>query len=202
MVYSKGMKDLTLKQKRVLKFIWEKIKSENIPPTIREIGSHFNFSSTGTVRDYLSSLAEKGYIRLKQGQARAIELVNERIFQIPIIGKVRAGPPELAFEDIDGYVNLDNFLFNQEVFALRVKGDSLKDIGVLEGDLALVQKQNTAMGGDIVVAMINEEATIKILKIEGSRIALCPANDKYSELEANEDTKIIGKVLTVVRKYV
>ncbi len=196
------MKDLTLKQKRVLKFIWEKIKSENIPPTIREIGSHFNFSSTGTVRDYLSSLAEKGYIRLKQGQARAIELVNERIFQIPIIGKVRAGPPELAFEDIDGYVNLDNFLFNQEVFALRVKGDSLKDIGVLEGDLALVQKQNTAMGGDIVVAMINEEATIKILKIEGSRIALCPANDKYSELEANEDTKIIGKVLTVVRKYV
>lgn len=196
------MKDLTDKQKRVLKFIWEKIKRENIPPTLREIGSHFNFSSTGTVRDYLSYLAEKGYIRIKKARARAIELVNERIFQIPIVGKVRAGPPELAFEDIDGYVNLDNFLFNQEVFALRVKGDSLKDAGVLEGDLALVQKQNTAMAGDIVVAMINEEATIKILKIDGERIALCPANDKYSSLEVNEDTKIIGKVLTVVRKYV
>ena len=196
------MKDLTFKQKKVLKFIWEKIKRDNIPPTLREIGKQFNFSSTGTVRDYLSSLAEKGYIRIKKAQARAIELVNERIFQIPIIGKVRAGPPELAFEDIDGYVNLDNFLFNQEVFALRVKGDSLKDIGVLEGDLALVQKQNTAMGGDIVVAMINEEATIKILKIEGGHIALCPANDKYSNLEVNEDTKIVGKVLTVIRKYV
>lgn len=196
------MKDLTFKQKKVLKFIWEKIKRDNIPPTLREIGKQFNFSSTGTVRDYLSSLAEKGYIRIKKAQARAIELVNERIFQIPIIGKVRAGPPELAFEDIDGYVNLDNFLFNQEVFALRVKGDSLKDIGVLEGDLALVQKQNTAMGGDIVVAMINEKATIKILKIEGGHIALCPANDKYSNLEVNEDTKIVGKVLTVIRKYV
>lgn len=196
------MKDLTFKQKKVLKFIWEKIKRDNIPPTIREIGKNFNFSSTGTVRDYLSCLAEKGYIRIKQSQARAIELINERIFQIPIIGKVRAGPAELAFEDVDGYVNLDNFLFNQDIFALKVKGDSLKDIGVLEGDLALVQKQNTAMNNDIVVAMINDEATIKILNIETGHIFLCPANEKYPRVEVNEDVQIIGKVLTVVRRYV
>lgn len=196
------MKELTLKQKRIFRFIWKKIKKGNIAPTIREIGKHFNFSSTGTVRDYLASLVQKGYIKINQGKARAIELINERVFQIPILGKVRAGPAELAFEDIDGYVNVDEFIFNDEVFALKIKGDSLKDAGILEGDLVLVQKQTTAMNNDIVVALINEDATVKILKIEGNRIFLAPANDKYSPIEVNEDVQIIGKVLTIIRKYV
>ncbi len=195
------MKDLTPKQKNVLKFIWEKIKNEKLPPTIREIGKHFNFSSTGTVRDYLKALAEKGYIKLCQGKARSIELVRERIFQIPIIGKVRAGPAELAFEDVDGYVNLDNFLFNEDVFALRIKGDSLEGAGIREGDLALVKRQNTAMNNDIVVALINEDATVKILKIEKERLSLNPANDKYQPIEINQHVQIIGKVLTVIRRY-
>lgn len=190
-----------------------------MPPTIREIGKHFNFSSTGTVRDYLRALAEKGYIKMHQGKARSIELVKERIFQIPIVGRVRAGPAELAFEDVDGYVNLDNFLFNEDIFALRIKGDSLEGIGIREGDLALVKRQNTAMNNDIVIALINEDATAKILKIERGRIYLSPANDKYQPIElssmrgsdiknrafsndTSQDVQIIGRVLTVIRRYV
>lgn len=132
----KAVKDLTEKQKQVLKFIYQSIKKENRPPTIREIADHFGYSSTGTVRDYLKALVNKGFIKVAAGKSRAIELVKETLFQVPILGRVQAGMPTLAVEEIEGYLNLDSFVFGQDdTFALRVRGDSMIDAGIMPDDL-------------------------------------------------------------------
>ena len=137
--------DLTLKQKKVLKYIYESIRTNNLPPTIREIAQKFRFSSTGTVRDYLKALVEKGYIKVTAHKSRAIELVREAIFRVPILGKVQAGLPTLAVEEIEGYLNLDSLVFSDDTtFALRVKGDSMIEAGIMPDDLVLVKKQEMA----------------------------------------------------------
>ncbi|MDP8266314.1 MAG: transcriptional repressor LexA [Candidatus Aceula meridiana] len=194
-------KDLTDKQKGVLKFIFHKIRDEKLPPTIREIAEEFGFSSTGTVRDYLRALTEKGYIKLTEGKARAIELVKEA-FRVPIIGAVSAGSPTLAVEDIEGYVNLDEILFSDsDYFALRVKGDSMIEAGIMPGDLVMVRRQAVAQVGDIVVALIGEEATVKRLDKIDNHYYLVPANPNYQPIAVNEDTSLAGKVMTSIRKY-
>ncbi len=194
--------DLTDKQRMVFKFIYEKIKRENLPPTIREIAQKFHFSSTGTVRDYLRVLAAKGYIRLLENKSRGIELIKETLFQIPIVGSVMAGNPNLAVEDIEGYFNLDSLLFpdGKEVFFLRVKGNSMIEAGILPGDLVLVRRQKVAQVGEIVVVLIGEEATVKILRKKGNAFYLDPANANYKPIPLNEDASIIGKVINVVRQ--
>ena len=198
----KDKANLTEKQKQVLKFIYKKIKTSNLPPTIREIAGHFGFSSTGTVRDYLKALANKGYIRVLANKSRAIELIKENLFSIPILGRVQAGLPSLAVEEIEGYLDLDSLVFSDDsTFALRVRGDSMINAGIFPDDLVLVRRQQIAQTGETVVAMIGEDATVKNLRKRGHQYYLEPANPKYEPILMNEDVSIIGKVISVVRRF-
>ena len=194
---------LTEKQRDVLKFIYTSIKSSNLPPTIREIAQNFGFSSTGTVRDYLHALAQKGYIRLTANKSRAIELVKEMVFSIPLLGQVQAGLPMLAVEEIEEYLHLDSLIFSDDdTFALRVRGDSMIEAGIMQGDLVLVKRQSMAQTGETVVALVgSEEATVKHLRKRGGMYYLDPANPAYEPITVNEDVIIIGKVISVVRKF-
>ncbi|MFH0754589.1 MAG: transcriptional repressor LexA [Candidatus Omnitrophota bacterium] len=193
---------LTEKQRNVLKFIHERIRGHQLPPTIREIGEKFGFSSTGTVRDYLNALVSKGYIRLREGKSRAIELVKEALFQVPVLGRVQAGMPVYAAEDLLGYLNLDQFAFpGPDVFALRVRGESMRDAGIMEGDFVLVRKQDHAQAGDMVVALIGEDATVKRLARRDNMYFLDPANSSFSPIAMTSEASIIGKVVQVVRDY-
>ncbi|MEI8010902.1 MAG: transcriptional repressor LexA [Candidatus Omnitrophota bacterium] len=192
--------NLTDRQRSVLKFIYTSIRQNQSAPTIREIGEKFGFSSTGTVRDHLRALVNKGYIRLKEGKSRAIELVKEALFQVPVLGRVQAGMPVYAAEDLLGYLNLDQFAFpGPDVFALRVRGASMRDAGIIEGDFVLVRKQEHAKAGDIVVAMIGEEATVKRLASRAGYYFLDPANPDFHPIPMTASASIIGKVLQVVR---
>lgn len=196
------MQTLSSKQKKVLKFICQKITRDNTVPTIREIAGNFGFSSTGTVRDYLKTLDRKGYIKLNSRRARGIELRKD-IFRIPLMGRIAAGVPELANEDFTGYIKLDEFMNTDAgLFALRVKGDSMIEAGILEGDIVVVRRQQNADEGDIVVALAGDEATVKFFKRRKKEFFLVPANKRYKEIAFEESTRIIGKVVSVVRKYV
>ncbi len=195
-------KDLTQKQKEVLRFIYDSIRGNNLPPTIREIASHFGFKSTGTVRDYLTALVKKGYIKVSANKSRAIELVKEALFSIPIVGQVRAGLPTLAVEEIEGYLNLDSLVFSDEsTFALRVKGDSMIEAGIMPDDLVLVRRQDMAQTGEIIVALIGEDATVKYLKRVNQDYFLEPANPVYQPRKVDGSVSIIGKVISVVRRF-
>ena len=193
---------LTDKQRAILKFIYGEIRSRQLAPTIREIGEKFGFSSTGTVRDHLKALVNKGYIRIHEGKSRAIELIKEALFQVPVLGRVQAGQPVYAAEDLMGYLNLDQFAFpGPDVFALRVKGLSMRDAGIMDGDFVLIKKQDHAQVNDIVVALKGEEATVKRLARRGSQYFLDPANPDFSPIPVTSDVSIIGKVLQIVRDY-
>jgi len=195
-------KDLTAKQKNVLKFIYQFIKDRNFPPTVREIAEEFGYSSTGTVRDYLKALVQKGYLKIGRHKSRAIEIVKEALFSFPILGKVQAGLGTLAVEEIEGYLNLDSLVFsNDDTFALRVKGDSMVDAGIMEGDLVLVKKQDMAQTGETVVALVGDEATVKYLKRNGSNYQLEPANPQYKPIPVDDNVSIIGKVISVIRRF-
>ena len=195
-------KKLTSKQKQVLKFIYDSIKGNNLPPTVREIAEQFHFSSTGTVRDYLRALVSKGYIRITRHKSRAIGLVREVLFSVPILGKVQAGLPNLAIEEIEGYLNLDSLVFSDDsTFALRVRGDSMIEAGILPDDLVLVRRQNMAQTGETVVAMVEDEATVKNLRRRGDDYFLEPANPNYRSILVDQKVSIIGKVISVVRRF-
>ena len=194
--------DLTDKQRQVLKFIYKQIRETRLPPTIREIAARFGFSSTGTVRDYLKALINKGYIKVAANKSRAIELVHDALFSFPILGNVRAGLPSLAVEEIEGYLDLDSLVFSDNsTFALRVKGDSMVDAGIFPDDLVLVRRQNMAQTGETVVALIGEEATVKNLKKKGQQYFLEPANPKYDPIPVASDVSIVGKVISVIRRF-
>ena len=193
---------LTEKQKNVLKYIYQSIRDHKLPPTIREIAAEFGFSSTGTVRDYLKALVSKGYIRITSNKSRAIELVSEALFSFPILGKVQAGLPSLAVEEIEGYLDLDSLVFSDEsTFALRVQGDSMINAGIMPDDLVLVRKQNVAQTGETIVALIEDEATVKNLEKRQGNYYLQPANPNYQPIPVDDKVSIIGKVISVVRKY-
>ena len=202
MVHLFLMEPLTEKQKNVFEFIRDAITRRNMPPTIREIACKFRFSSTGTVRDYLHSLEAKGYIKLKPMKARSIELLFG-VAGIPLVGTVPAGPVKLAADYIEEYIDVGTMLSDtKETFALKVKGDSMKDKGIMEGDTVIVRRQKTCVSGDIVVALFGDEATVKTFKRSGNKIFLEPANENYKPIVCNENTAIIGKVVGVWRKYV
>jgi len=200
-------KELTQKQKRVFEFIRQRIE-ERMPPTIREIAGELGFSSTGTVRDYLRALENKGYLKRLAKRSRAIELLKDslRKFRIPIIGVIPAGRPTMAYEDIQGYVDVDNLflgrLSQDDVFALKVKGQSMIDAGIMDGDIAIIKKQHVAHHGDIVAAILsgNDEVTLKRFKhYAGRRPYLEAANKDYPPIY--EEFSILGKLITVIRKY-
>ncbi|MFH1202308.1 MAG: transcriptional repressor LexA [Candidatus Omnitrophota bacterium] len=196
------MEELTEKQKKILNFIQDKIRLEGIPPTIREIGIHFKFSSTGTVRDYLKILSKKGYLKIAPRKSRSIELFRRLGYRIPILAQVKAGEPNLAYENLEGYLDLNDFCYrkDREVFVLKVKGDSMTGAGILEGDLILVRKQRMAKTGEIIVALLeNNEATVKRLKSKAGRVYLESENANYPPIY--KEFNIIGKVIATIRKY-
>ena len=195
--------ELTPKQHKVFRFIRERIH-QDIPPTIREIARELGFSSTGTVRDYLSALEKKGYLKRKNNLARSIELLTDTFNKIPIIASIAAGKPDLAYEDIQGYVELDCVLprasGQSDIFALKVKGDSMIEAGIMDGDIAIIKKQKTAVNNEIIAALLeNNEVTLKRLKHKNNRICLEPANKNYQPI--HKDFAIIGKLITILRRY-
>jgi len=193
---------LTHKQLRVLGFIRQRVR-ENLPPTIREIAKELGFSSTGTVRDYLNALQVKGYLKRSSNKSRGIELLQNN-FRIPILGSIPAGKPNTAYEDIQGYVDPDDLflgrLSQDDVFALKVKGDSMCDAGIMDGDIAVIKKQKTADNGTVIAALMDDnEVTLKRLKHRSNTYYLEAANKNYPPIEKN--FSIIGKLLTIIRKY-
>ncbi len=194
---------LTPKQEKVLNFIRKRI-GERLPPTIREIGEELGFKSTGTVRDYLKALVQKGLVRRMNNKSRALELTERASLKIPIIGTIMAGKPNLAYEEIQGYVDADDLFLGRlgfdDVFALRVKGDSMIDAGILDGDIAVIKKRPNADNNDIVAALLdNNEVTLKRLRSRAGKFHLEAANPTYAPIF--EEFKVIGKLITVIRKY-
>ncbi len=195
-------KALTDRQNQVLDFIRSKINHDMIPPTIREVAGFFGFSSTATVRGHLLALSKKGYLKITRNKARALELLGEEP-GLPIVGMVSCGKPRFAQEDIEGYLQLDKvFRSQKELFCLRATGESMCGAGIMEGDLLVVRRQSQAQSGEIVVALIGDDATVKFFRRKNNKCYLVPANKKFRTLLFTEFTSIVGKVISVVRKYV
>jgi repressor LexA len=203
---------LTDKQKRALAFIQSEIRAKGRPPTLREIGVEIGITSTNGVRYLLDTLEKKGFLTRSPMLSRAIELKGRvtvpfpamDVRDIPIVGRVAAGVPLLASENIEGHVRVDRSIAaSDDTFALRVRGDSMKDAGILEGDVVFAKPQNTADPGDIVVALLGDEATIKFFRPQNDRICLEPANRYYSPIVVERGTpgfRILGRVIGLMRK--
>ena len=198
------MKDLTPRQRSIFEFLIKFIKKQGYPPTVREIGEHFGFlwpAASG----HLRALERKGFIRINPLRSRGIEVkgIKEAAgFTVPVIGKVTAGKPILAVEDIEGHMLIDKTLFKTEdAFSLRIKGESMIGAGILDGDYVIVKPQTSIESGEIAVALIGDEATVKRIYIKKTQIILKPKNKDMKPVAYNPDSvKIIGKVIGVVRK--
>jgi len=205
-------KDLSPKQKDILDFISKKIKESGYPPSVREIAKAVNLSSSATVHSHLKKLEEKGYLKRNQSKPRAISILTDygkspdsghgNMVYVPVIGRIAAGRPILAEENIEDYFPLtDDFVRGKkEVFILRVRGDSMVNAGILDRDYIIVRKQESAINGEIIVALIDNEATVKRFFKTDKKIKLMPEND-YMDPIILDDVKIIGKVIGVIRKY-
>ena len=207
-------KEANLKQNEILKFISQKIKESGYPPSVREIAAAVNLSSSATVHSHLKKLEEMGYIKRNSSKPRAITLLslqyksnfsynsaNNLVF-VPIVGQIAAGKPILAEENIEDYFPLTtDFVKGQkEIFMLHVKGDSMVNAGILDRDYLIVRKQESAINGEIVVALLEDEATVKRFFKDSNHIKLIPEND-YMKPIITKDVKILGKVIGVIRKY-
>jgi repressor LexA len=189
--------ELTKKQNHMLQYIERHCEANGYPPTITEIGSYFRIT-IGTVQDHLEALRRKGYLKQHPNKARGLELVHKPD-QIPIYGRVIAGNPVLAEEHVEGMLDGVRHQSNTR-FALRVHGDSMIDAGIHAGDIVIVKKQKTAENGDIVVALLEHETTIKRYRIKNNRHVLEPANPDYPVISGTE-FEIIGKVIELRRIF-
>ncbi|MBQ6860456.1 MAG: transcriptional repressor LexA [Clostridia bacterium] len=201
----------TDKQQRVLDYVREQIKKEGYAPSVRDICKALDLKSTSTVHGYLTRLEKKGLIQKAALKPRTLRVVSEEeedkgfyttkeMVDVPIVGKVTAGLPILAVENVEDTFPLPiDFVGNSESFMLKVRGDSMIDAGILDGDLVLVKKQNTAENGDIVVALIEDEATVKKFYKEKGFIRLQPQNQFMQPILVPTCT-ILGKVAGVFRK--
>jgi repressor LexA len=202
------MKGLTAKQQRVLDIIRDSIRRKGQPPTVREIGATIGVASSCTVQRHLDALERKGCIRRDRYKYRSIELADSpippytRAVNAPILGSIAAGSPMLAQEHIEGTfpIPLDFVSDEDKVFMLRVRGDSMVEAGILDGDLVAVRQQPTARNGEIVAALIEDEATVKRFYREGRRVRLQPENKNYEPI-ITDNVKILGKVVMQVRQY-
>jgi repressor LexA len=199
---------LTARQKQALDVILESVRERGCPPTIRELGDALGINSTNGVRYLLRALVQKGYIRRRPHVSRGIELLAGAhpvgLRAVPLVGRVAAGLPVLAQENIEDFFFLDSsFLTSGEVFALRVEGESMRDAGILDGDVVFARQQPSAQKGDIVVALIGDEATVKRYYPENGRVRLEPANSSFGPIIVERDTpgfRIAGKVVGLIRK--
>ena len=199
---------LTKKQSEVLEYIKKSQRVKGYPPSIREICQNVNLSSTSSVQHHLNNLAKKGYIHRDPLKPRALEIldepydivsVNNEIVNIPIIGKVTAGSPILAVENFEGTYPIPvEFTHNSDCFILTIQGTSMINAGILDGDYVIVKKQNVAVNGNIVVALIEDEATVKTFYKEQDRFRLQPENPDMDPIYTN-DLQILGKVIGVIR---
>lgn len=191
---------LNEKQKRVLMYLKE-CANTGIPPTVREICAATGIKSTSTVHSYLKLLEEHGYITRQSGLNRAIRMPGENVVRVPLVGRVTAGQPVLAVEEIEDYVPYSGGSYPPEdLFALRAVGDSMINAGILDNDVIIVYKTPDINNGDIVVALIEDEATVKRIYYENGYIRLQPENEKYQPIIVKE-ALILGKVVSLLRYF-
>lgn len=195
------MKNLTEKQKQVFEYIKEIIFQRGIAPSVREIGEAVGLRSTSSVQYNLNALEEAGYITREANLKRTIRICAsaESVHHIPLLGTVTAGQPILATQQIEDYIALSGINGNNH-FALHVKGDSMINAGIFDGDIVVVEQTPVADNGDIVVALIDEEATVKRFYKENGHFRLQPENDKYEPIIV-ENCTVLGKVKTLIRSY-
>ena len=194
------MKPLSEKQRQIMDCIAKSIDERGYPPSVREICSAVRLKSPSTVQRHLNILESRGLIRRESGSSRSITLTDRApAGRIPLVGQVAAGLPILAEENVRGYLAYDpgeKGVF----FALTVKGDSMTGAGILDGDTVIVRSQTSASSGDIVIALIGDEATCKRLLADGSRVLLMPENDRYEPIDGR-DAVILGRVAALIRNY-
>lgn len=211
-------KQLTERQEEILIFIQQFQQEYGYPPTLREIGKRFNISSTFGVKRHLEALTKKGYLNILSNASRGISINKDEVepsvsinltdvnnnFKLPIIGRVAAGSPVTAEENVEGTIVMDPLFFNKDIdsFALKVKGDSMIDAGIFEGDLVVVSPKAMVFNGDIIVAKVDDEVTVKIYENKNNNIRLIPQNKLYQPIviESKNEFSIVGKVTGVVRK--
>ncbi|MBT4500658.1 MAG: transcriptional repressor LexA [Gemmatimonadetes bacterium] len=207
-------KQLTERQQAIFDFIAQTIRNRGAPPTIREIMEVFDINSTNGVRTTLAALEKKGYIRRHARLSRGIELVDfveheplsADLREVPLIGRVAAGEPILATQNIDSTLQVDHSLLpaSGTIFALRVHGESMKNAGILDGDIVLARQQESAERGDIVVALLGDEATVKRYAPDQDCIRLLPENDAFEPIIVPHDAEnfgIAGKVVGLMRRF-
>lgn len=209
--------ELNKREKAILKFIQKQVENNGYPPSVREIGKAVGLSSTATVHSYIAKLTEKGYIKKENQKGRTLRLLKgtdnkeivkenknyytgKEMVEVPVIGKITAGEPILAVENVtDTFPIPIDFVGNSESFMLTVRGESMIEAGILNGDYILVKKQNTANNGEIVVALIGDEATVKTFYKEKDHIRLQPENSTMDPIIV-PNCEILGKVAGVFRK--
>jgi len=213
------MQGLTKRQEQTLEFIRHSIEDRGYPPTLREIGEHMGIRSTNGVNDHLRALERKGYLTREDMKSRALKLVEDQdaspapklnseddLIEVRVLGRVAAGLPLYAEENVIDTVRVDRMLVRggREVFGLRVTGDSMIDAGILSGDYIFVKKQSTADRGDIVVALIGDEATVKYFYPERDYVRFQPANGQMAPILVRasdfKSTMLLGKVVGVYRR--
>ncbi len=197
---------ITAKQQEILDYIKEQILERGYPPSVRDICEAVHLKSTSSVHAHLESLEKNGYIRRDPTKPRAIEILDDNfnfnrreMVNVPVVGRVAAGAPLLAEQNIENYFPIPmEYMPNQQTFMLTVKGESMINAGIFDGDMVLVEEQNTAENGDIVVALIDDGATVKTFYKEEGYIRLQPENDTMDPIIVT-DVKILGKVIGVFR---
>jgi repressor LexA len=206
------MDDLTERQQEIMDFILKEVKKKGYPPSVREIGEAVGLSSSSSVHAQLEKLEQQGYLRRDPTKPRAIEVLyggsdsyHDHLFKdminVPIVGAVTAGEPILAEQNIQDYFPIPkDFTRTEDVFMLRVKGESMIKAGIFDGDLVIVNRDTTAINGEIVVALLDDHATVKRFYKEQNHIRLQPENEQYEPIIAN-DVQILGKVIGLVRKF-
>lgn len=198
--------DLTRQEEEVLEFIKKQINTTGFPPSVREICAAVGFKSTSSAHQYIWRLADKGYIDKMNLKTRAIKIANtEPTVSVPIVGKVAAGEPILATQNIEDYFAIGESFFSKSAlqndnFILKVQGESMIQIGINDGDYIIVSKQSTARNGEIVVAMIDGNATVKTFYREKDHIRLQPENDTMEPIIV-KDAQIVGKVVGLFRRF-
>jgi repressor LexA len=210
-------KQLTDRQEEILNFIQQFLQENGYPPTLREIGKRFDISSTFGVKRHLEALTKKGYLNILSNASRGITITRDEfetdasiniseinsVSKIPIIGRVAAGSPITAEENIEGSIIIDSGFIKKdpESFALKVKGDSMIDAGIFEGDLVIISPKANTVSGDIIVARIDDEVTVKIYENKNQQIRLIPQNKIYDPIviKNKNEFSIVGKVTGVLR---
>lgn len=194
------MSDLNPKAIQILEYIRDRI-DEGLPPSVREICAALDIKSTSTAHKYLGELQERGLIEKSSRLNRAISLPDDRSIRVPLVGTVTAGQPILAVEEVEGYIPFrSRNLHSKDLFALRVKGESMIDAGILDGDIVIIRRTPTAENGDIVVALVEDEATVKRFYKEKGHYRLQPENETMEPIIV-DSVSILGRVVSLIRDY-